>query len=119
MKINLTIAQNCSKEIKKCRTETSMLCDAVRSVCNELNMTENDEIEMICLDLRRKIRKLEEHVEQLGAMDNALDNIVSVYDRTEKKNTSRAGLVTGGQKGIPELIPINDRVPANIHHLVK
>ena len=119
MTIDLTTAQTCRDELVRCRREMETIYDDLRRVYTELSADDNDAFEELVYDLYGKMNYTEQQIRNLKSMIRALESIISIYDRTERKNISKAEGLDIVTSDIARSIPVGSYVPPEIADLFR
>ena len=119
MRIDLKTAEACSKELKTVKKKMESILEQTARIHTELAAEENEGLEELVAQLYGKIRELDDETVRLKALVTALDGIISVYEKTEKKTCAHISRIGHSRKGTAAPIKLEGVVPNGVSDLFK
>lgn len=119
MVIDLTVAKKCLEDLVRFYKNAENLYNEIRKIQVELSSEDTDSFEELSLELYEKIEDIEQRMDEVRSMIKALNSIMAVYERTEKKNISKMENMDNKLKDTTRLIAIDGRVPDDLADLFR
>lgn len=117
MRIDLKTAEACSLDLKAIKKKMELIFEQTARIHTELAAEENEALEELVQQLYLKLRELNDEVVRLKALITALDGIVSVYEKTEKKTYAHIESIGHSRKGSAKTIKLEGVVPSAVSDL--
>ncbi|MBQ3101174.1 MAG: hypothetical protein IJC50_09300 [Clostridia bacterium] len=119
MRIDLKTAEACSRDLKAVKNKMESILEQTARIHTELAAEENEGLEELVAQLYAKIRELDDETVRIKALVTALDGIISVYEKTEKKVCAHLNRIGHSRKGTVVPIELEGVVPAGVSDLFK
>jgi len=117
--IDIEKAKEAKEGLEKYHKDLIEICEGLESVLCEIDPDEGEAIDDLSFDLKRRIYDLEDNIYRLKMMTDALERIIMIWERTEKKNIAKveeSGYDTGI---IPGILRIEDIIPGVVYRLFR
>ncbi|MBE6707690.1 MAG: hypothetical protein E7578_00425 [Ruminococcaceae bacterium] len=119
MVIDLTVSKKCLEDLIRFYKNAENLYDEIRKIQVELSDDDTDSFEELSLELYEKMNDIEVRIGEVKSMIQALDSVMSVYERTEKKNINKMENMDNKLKDTTRLIAIDGQVPDELADLFR
>ncbi len=117
MRIDLKVVRTVGNDLKKCRIKIDTLHESMKKIHTGILAQDCDAFDEEMAELHKKLSDLEDEIAQMNSLIVGLNGMVSVYEKTEKKNIAKLNSITYVSKGATKDVVIS--VPDNITGLFR